>query len=238
MPVYNGERTIAGAINSILTQTYESWELIIINDGSTDNTENIIREFKDARIKYVPCSHGGIAQTRNTGNRIAKGKYCVVQDADDFSLPDRLQKITEAFKKTKADIIVTGAYVNAWNEQYQCIERRYSPPLSGKRNALENRINGWPAYKRGVWIKKPFREETKYAYDWMMNLDWTLSDFKYATLNEGLYEYVRYQGSASDRFEKSELRADAFKKIKEIVKNEYNETISIDSDGQLQKTKV
>lgn len=86
-----------------------------------------------------------------------------------------------------------------------------------------------------MWAKRPFREETKYSYDWMMHLDWTLGGFKYATLDEGLYEYIRYQGSASDRFEREGNRAEAFNIIREIVKKEYGKTTRYGSDGQLQK---
>jgi len=222
MPAYNAERTIAGAINSIVTQTYGNWELIIVIDGATDGTEKIARLFRDGRIRiYSYIENKGVAEARNFGNKKAIGRIAIVQDADDFSLPTRLEKIVEIFAKSKAEVVVHGAFVNAWNNQYQCIERRYIPPLSGKRNALENRINGYPAYKREVWLKRPFRKETRYAYDYMMHLDWTLSGFKYATLNEGLYDYIRYQGSASDRFEKSGQRAEAFAKVKEIISKEY-----------------
>lgn len=226
MPVYNGEKTIAGAVNSIKSQTYENWELIIVDDGSTDKTHEEVQRFLGRQnIKFFKRPNGGIPATRNFGNQMAKGTYCIVQDADDYSMPDRLEKVIEVFKATNADVVVHGTYINGWDDQYQCLRRIYSPPLSGKQNCLKNRINGCPAYKRGVWEKRPFREETKYSYDFMMHLDWTLSGFKYETLNEGLYEYVRYAGSASDRFEKSGLRAEAFKKIKQIVKEEYDEKV-------------
>lgn len=223
MPAFNSERTIAGSINSILTQTYKNWELIIVNDGSEDRTEEVVKKFKDRRIRYFARPRLGIPATCNFGSTKARGDYIVVQGADDYSLPDRLEKIS--CLRDDYDVIIHGIYTNHWNEQYQCIERQYSPPLLGKKNAIENRINGVPTYKREVWVKRPFREETKYAYDWMMNLDWILSNFRYGSINEGLYEYVRYQGSASDRFEKSGLRADAFNKIKEIVKQEYKTKI-------------
>ena len=102
--------------------------------------------------------------------------------------------------------------------QYGCLRRSY---LRGRGDVLKNQIPGWPAYRRECWIKKPFRLETQYSYDWMMHLDWFLSGFKYEFIKEGLYEYVRYAGSASDRFEKAGLRAKSFEKIKEIVKKEY-----------------
>ena len=161
MPVLNGQRTIAGAINSILSQTYENWELIIVDDGSTDNTYQEVAKFKQSNIHFFRRSNLGISATRNFGNQMAKGTYCIVQDADDYSMPDRLEKVVKKFRSSMADVVIQGSYVNAWNEQYGCMERIYSPPLLGEKNCLENRINGYPAYKRGVWLKKPFFIEAK-----------------------------------------------------------------------------
>lgn len=236
MPAHNAEKTIAGAINSILTQTYENWELIIVNDGSEDKTEEVIQQFRDKRIKVLNRGHRGLVFSRNLGNKKARGSYCIVQDADDYSLPDRIEKCLR--KIGGNDVIVHGAYVNALNTQYGCPERRYVSPKIGITNCLKNKINGWPMYRREVWVKKPFRMETQFSYDWMMHLDWTLSGFKYTMIDEGLYDYIRYQGSASDRFERSGQRAKAFEIIKEIVKREYGETTRYGSDGLIQETEA
>ena len=222
MPVWNGQKTIAGAINSILGQTYDNWELIIVNDGSTDNTHEEVHKFTDPRIQYFIQEHAGLVFARNKGNQESRGKYCIVQDADDYSLPDRLEKVVNVFQQTDADIVIHDGYINAWDEEYSCPKRVY---LHGRGDVLKNEVPGWPAYKRECWIKKPFRYETQYGYDWMMHLDWFLSGFKYEFLEEGLYEYIRYIGSASDRFERSGLRAKAFEEIKRIVKEEYGKTI-------------
>jgi glycosyltransferase involved in cell wall biosynthesis len=222
MPAYNAERTIAGAINSILTQTYINWELIIIDDGSLDNTKEQIARFKDKRIKVYRRLHQGLVSARNYGNQKAKCKYCIVQDADDFSLPDRLEKVMQVFSQKDADVVLHSAYVSCWNAQYQCPERRYR---KAGGNVLKNEFQGWPAYKRECWVKKPFRLATQFSYDWMMHLDWYLSGFKYEFVDEALYEYVRYQGSVSDQFERSGKRAESFKKIKEIVLKEYGQIV-------------
>lgn len=222
MPCLNASKTIAGAINSILCQTYDNWELIIVNDGSTDETEEVCRRFDDGRIQYFRKEHGGVASARNFGNSKARGIYCAVQDADDYSMPNRLEQVISAFQKTDADIIIHAGYVNGWNTQYNCPERHYLKP---GEDVFKNEILGWPAYKRSIWEAKPFREETRYCYDWMMHLDWYLSGYKYYFMKEALYDYIRYAGSASDRFEKSGLRAESIKKIKEIVKQEYGRNL-------------
>lgn len=202
-----------------MSQSYENWELILINDGSTDKSEEIIKKFKNNRIRYYRNKHLGIPATRNFGSSKARGNIIVVQDSDDFSLPDRLEKIARFFGlNPDTDVVIHGAYINSWDSQYGCMRRIYLEP---SLDVLNNKVPGWPAYRKSVWKAKPFREETKFSYDLMMHTDWILSGYKYGVIDEGLYEYVRYNGSASDRFEKDGSRAEAFKKIREIIHDEY-----------------
>lgn len=93
MPVYNTGKYVGEAIQSILHQTYNDFELIIIDDGSTDNSTEIIKSFKDKRIKVLHNnSNLGNYPTRNRGFNIAQGKYICVMDADDFALSQRLER--------------------------------------------------------------------------------------------------------------------------------------------------
>lgn len=93
MSVYNGKKYLKEAIESILNQTFKDFEFIIINDGSTDKTERIIKNYNDLRIKLINNKKNiGLTKSLNKGLRIAKGKYIVRQDADDVSLPRRLEK--------------------------------------------------------------------------------------------------------------------------------------------------
>ena len=90
MPVYNAESFLEEAINSILRQTFYDFEFIIINDGSTDKTEEIILSYKDSRILYQKNEkNSGIVYTLNKGFSIASGMYIARMDADDISHNDR-----------------------------------------------------------------------------------------------------------------------------------------------------
>ena len=113
IPTYNCARLIGRAIESVLNQTYRDFELVIVDDGSTDNTEEIIKEFqkKDERIKYI-ChdkNKGGSA-ARNTGIKVARGEYIAFQDSDDEWLPGKLKKQMEVFKNisSKVGVVYTG----------------------------------------------------------------------------------------------------------------------------------
>ena len=91
MTVYNDAEYLPYSIRSILNQTYRDFEFIIVNDGSSDNTENIISEFKDERIKYKKISHSGLAAALNFGINSASGNWIARIDADDVNTLNRLQ---------------------------------------------------------------------------------------------------------------------------------------------------
>jgi hypothetical protein len=94
MSVYNGQAFLAEAIESILSQTYRDYEFVIIDDGSTDNTPDILAEYasRDARIRIHRHANKGRAESLNIGVSVAKGEYIARMDADDIALPDRLQE--------------------------------------------------------------------------------------------------------------------------------------------------
>jgi glycosyltransferase involved in cell wall biosynthesis len=92
MPAYNAEKYIGEAIISVLAQTFRDFELLIINDGSTDNTEKIIRSYIDSRIRLVNRNNEGVAAALNYGLSIARADYIARFDADDICLPERLKK--------------------------------------------------------------------------------------------------------------------------------------------------
>src|SRR5664279_4302143 len=109
MPVYNAADYIGEAIDSVLQQTFTDFELLIINDGSTDSTTQVIRSFNDARIILIdhPVNHG-IAAALNTGLSKAKANYIARFDADDICFPGRLQEQTN-FLDNHPDYVLTGS---------------------------------------------------------------------------------------------------------------------------------
>ncbi len=112
MPVYNGEKYLREAVDSILNQTFTDFEFIIINDGSTDATESIVLSYKDNRIKYIKNSTNlGLIKTLNLGIELAKGNYIARMDADDISLPNRLKHQLE-FMVINPEVGVCGCNYN------------------------------------------------------------------------------------------------------------------------------
>lgn len=114
MPVYNGEKYLREAIESILSQTFSDYTFLIIDDGSTDNSANIIRSYSDPRITLVINEINlGISKTLNFGIEHSSTKYLARMDQDDISLPKRIEEQVN-FMESHPDIGVCGAWITAF----------------------------------------------------------------------------------------------------------------------------
>jgi len=110
MSVYNGEKYLREAIDSILKQTFKDFEFLIINDGSTDSTAEILKSYQDPRIKIINNEKNvGLTKSLNEGLKLAKGEYIARMDADDISMPERLQKQVNILER-KPDLGVVGTW--------------------------------------------------------------------------------------------------------------------------------
>ena len=95
MPAYNYGRFLGEAIQSVLDQTFQDFELIVVDDGSTDNTKEVIGSFTDRRIKYIYQQNRGVSTALNVGISASRGEYIALLDADDIWLPHNLEKGVE-----------------------------------------------------------------------------------------------------------------------------------------------
>lgn len=110
IPVYNTEKYLNLCMESIFNQTFRDYEILLIDDGSTDNSYTLCRELKarDKRVEVYKKKNGGISTARNLGLKHAKGKYVFFFDSDDFIEPNGFEKMIEGIKQNDADILVTG----------------------------------------------------------------------------------------------------------------------------------
>jgi len=116
MSVYNGEKYLSEAIESILNQTYKNFEFLIINDGSTDKTMEILQSYHDSRIKIIDNKNNiGLTKSLNKGLSMAKGEYIARMDADDISLPERLERQVQ-YMDVHPDIGVFGTWIKYIDE--------------------------------------------------------------------------------------------------------------------------
>jgi len=116
MPTYNCGRFIRESIDSVLSQTYTAWELLIVDDCSTDDTADIVSSYADARIHYMRNEHNmGAALTRNKALREAKGQYIAFLDSDDLWVPEKLEKQIAFMQHNKIVMSYSPYYVLAPN---------------------------------------------------------------------------------------------------------------------------
>ena len=111
LPTYNREYCLGRAINSVVLQTYSNWELIVIDNQSTDGTDNLLAHYLDPRIKVIKISNNGnIAKSRNKGLSVSRGTYVAFLDSDDWWSKDKLNFALDALE-AGADLIYTDAYL-------------------------------------------------------------------------------------------------------------------------------
>lgn len=160
MPVFNAEAFVGEAIESILRQTYPDFELLIIDDGSTDRSSEIIRSFQDSRIRYLRNEQNlRLIRTLNRGIGAARGEYLARMDADDISFPQRLERQLHCFEENPG-LGVCGSYAIRINER-------------GTHGALIQRPSG-RRIAESAWLPTPLLHPTvmmrtelarKYLYD-------------------------------------------------------------------------
>lgn len=132
IPVYNQAQFIDKAIKSVLKQSYQDFEIIVINDGSTDNTEAIVKGFIDFRIRYI-ChkNNSGVSEARNTGIRLSRGKYIALLDADDEFLPEKLDMQVKLLRNEPFDVGMVCAWSFNMDKNGDCISKRNLPRKEG-----------------------------------------------------------------------------------------------------------
>lgn len=127
MPVYNAARFVEAAIRSVLAQTFDDFELVVIDDGSSDDSARIVRSFDDPRIRFVQNERNlGLTPTLNRGLALARGEFVARQDADDLSEPPRLERQV-AFLDANPEVAVVGSWYTKIGEHGEPLGKRTPP---------------------------------------------------------------------------------------------------------------
>lgn len=148
MGVYNAERTLSAAVESILSQSFTDFELIVVNDGSTDKTQEILADFarRDARVRVVTQTNQGLTRSLILGCELATGRYIARQDADDVSMPDRFRQQVALLEEAPTAVLVTCWVEDVSPEGVSCAvhkELRHSLRLS---SGVDHQLTGIAAH--------------------------------------------------------------------------------------------
>lgn len=125
IPTYNRAHLIERAVRSVIYQTYQDFEIIIVDDGSDDDTEKEIKKLSDSRLRYIRHdTNKGAAAARNTGIKASRGKYIAFQDSDDVWVEDKMEKQMKAFETAPPEVGVI--YTGSWRMKH--MKKIYTPP--------------------------------------------------------------------------------------------------------------
>lgn len=223
VPIYNAEKYLNKCIDSLVNQTKKELEFILINDGSTDSSEDIIKSYKDKRIKYFKNKNQGIGKTRNFGIDKATGKYLMFLDSDDYLDINACEKLYNKAIKEKSDLVVFDFYRVEETLKEVTINNFKSSSLKENPNLLLD-INLGPCnklIKRELIDKNNtrFNEELKYE-DTPFVTEIIKNANKISKLNEYLHYYVIH--SNSETTVRDERVFDIIKII-DIIRNQYKD---------------
>lgn len=208
VPVYNVEKYLTRCIDSILKQTFKNFELILVNDGSTDNSLNICKEYliKDKRIKLISQTNKGLSTARNTGIKRAIGKYICFIDSDDFVEKDYVRLLLSNIKKYKSDISICEYYLTDATGKKYSIEKLNEPidisVLSGEKifyyfykdNYVPNVVAWNKLYKKSLFKNIKYKEGYYFEDEWIA-LPLFYKARRISFIRVPLYNYVQRQGS-------------------------------------------
>ena len=224
IPTYNRAHLIGETLDSVLAQTYENWECIVVDDGSTDNTDELMADYmaKDKRFRYYHRPEdrlpGGNA-ARNYGFELSKGAYIQWFDSDDIMLPEFLEKKVAAFTPSAVLTICTGYSADA---HLQSRKLKIMPVITNlyKQYVLWQSRIMFPSilFRRSFLKGKRLFDETLLRgqeNDLFSRLFFKLSEKKYRIINEGLYLYRQHKSTKSYE-DKNDYRSD-YKKSMAVV---------------------
>lgn len=201
IPCYKTEGTLRETLSSVLSQSYQNWEAIIINDGSPDDLENIALEFVDSdqRFKYLKKNNGGLATARNLGVKVSRGEYILPLDSDNLIRPDFTKKALEVFQQKKnigvvySDANFFGSKTGLWEvgefSKYKLLDENYIDACAVIKKSLFDKVGGYDE-------NLPYQGHE----DWELWLKVLSTNFSFYYLREIGFDYRVSKDSMINRF--------------------------------------
>lgn len=234
VPVYNIEKYLPRCIDSILNQTYEKWEAIFINDGSTDNSLKILEEYKkrDERIKIIDKKNAGSGAARNDGIESSKGEYIAFLDSDDWYEKNFLEKLYNNLIENNSDVVMCNPKMTYDNiSKNKKINTYFFKNIELNKNPEEILgILAMPVvwnklYKKEIIIKNEikfpnysFCEDVEFLYKIFLYVD------KVSKIEDDLYNYYQREDSVTKKIKEEYIEQlyQVLKNIENYIKNNFN----------------
>ena len=222
IPVYNVEKYFDKCMESVFNQTYTDLEIILVDDGSKDNSGKMCDEFalRDQRVKVIHKENGGLSSARNAALDIATGEYVCFIDSDDFVELSMIEKVVNKIEETNADVCMFSHFTyngetstpfvlplkqDVYNEEE--IKNTILPMLIGQKETESDFLHGfvWRHFFRRSSIgEQRFKSEREYyAEDIVFDLEFYIRAKKMCVVNESLIHYRYVESSLSNRYRKN-----------------------------------
>jgi len=206
IPCYNSAPFIKATLESVLNQTYKDFEIIVIDDGSTDDTEKIVKSIKDPRIKYLYKVNEGLSKARNRAIDFSIGEYIAFLDHDDLWLPDKLEKQIKLFEDNKGlGLVFSDTYVLKNNKKENATYFKRCKPKKGYifEELLFGRSNFIPLLT--VMMRKNiFKEIGQFKEEYVIGEEYELflraaEKYEFDYVNKPLATYRIHSGNTSNK---------------------------------------
>lgn len=234
IPLYNKEKYIKRCIDSLVEQTYKNLEIIIIDDGSTDNSSNIIEQYKDERIKLIQKENEGVSLTRNRGIENSTGKYIAFVDADDYVSEEYIYNLVQQYEMKDIQLATSGYYQTDGESVFS--ERAFEYCGDIKKIPNEYYILG---DCHTVWGKLYLKEiidvynirfrKINISEDSFFNVEYSKFVKNISCMPKKDYYYVQYGNennlTAKAEFSYFEIYQDLYKEYCKMIKKEVAEQI-------------
>ena len=194
VPIYNSESLLPRCVDSVLSQTVQDWELVLVDDGSTDGSADICRKYADAdtRIKYIFKKNGGVSSARNAGLDAARGEFVMFVDSDDSIAPNTLERVLAKQAEYDFDCVVWGCNQNGhlWIPKE---EVDFTDISDFRKDFIKYYYNilcpVWNKLFRKELLKSRFNEEITHAEDFIFFLEYLRNCRSICFIKEALYYY-------------------------------------------------
>lgn len=229
VPIYNTEKFLKKCIESILNQALQEIEIILINDGSTDNSHTICFEYAkkySEKIKYINNKNIGCSATRNLGIELAQGEYIAFVDSDDYIEKEMYEEMYIKSQKTASDIVICGfRYIYEKEKEVFIPKKEYSYlDIKNKPSYVWNKL-----FKKELLIKNNiiFPLESHYCEDFVFSFENLISTEKISSLENVMYNYVLHGNNSIYNFNKKLDTKISFSKVynylkeKNMLKNKF-----------------
>lgn len=237
IPVYNAERYITRCIDSIFLQTYGNWEVVVVDDGSSDGSLSILKKYRvDHRVKVISIPNGGVVNARNTALRLCSGELLTFVDADDYLPEDALEQMVGNMSDRSVDLVI-GGYTLLWEEDGRKKEVNNKKNFSTTSECINYCLKfGETFLPVKMYRTELYRQTVDIPSDIVLMED-TVGLLQYlrhcrkvATIDKSIYVYFKNIGSAS-----MTVRPRAVASMLQVANflMDYGDTSGLNSNGNI-----